>query len=146
MNGAKGKTIIMAFGTFDFLHQGHLHFFKQARSLAKNPFLVVSVARGLNVKKIKGKSPLLSEKKRAQGVKNSGLVDKVVLGGKSNYLAHILKEKPAIIALGYDQSAYTKNLKQNLAAKGLQVSIKRLKSHKPHLYKSSILKKTAKLL
>ena len=41
----------MVFGTFDILHQGHLDFFKQARKLVANPFLVVSVARDVNVKK-----------------------------------------------------------------------------------------------
>jgi cytidyltransferase-like protein len=48
------KTIVMVFGTFDFLHKGHLNFFKQARSLAKNPYLIASVARDYNVKRIKG--------------------------------------------------------------------------------------------
>ncbi len=146
MKSTDKKTVIMAFGTFDFLHKGHLHFFQQARKLANNPFLVVSIARDINVEKIKGKKPVLSEKKRAQGVKNTGLVDKVVLGDKSGYLSHILEEKPAIIVLGYDQFAYTQNLKQNLAAKGLNVTIKRLKSHKPHLYKSSILKLVKKMV
>ena len=47
------KVKIMAFGTFDILHAGHLNFFKQARKLSKYPFLIVSVARDVNVKKIK---------------------------------------------------------------------------------------------
>ncbi len=137
---------IMVFGTFDFLHKGHLDFFKQARKLAKNPFLIVSIARDSNVNKIKGKKPILSEKKRAQEVKSTGLVDKVVLGGKSSYLPHILKEKPNIIALGYDQSAYTENLQTSLMDKGLAVVIKRLKAYNPHLYKSSILKQKRKMV
>ncbi len=140
------KTKIMVFGTFDFLHKGHLNFFKQARKLAKNPFLVVSIARDSNVNKIKGKKPILSEKKRAQEVKTIGFVDKVVLGGKNSYLPHILKEKPNIIALGYDQSAYTQNLKTALATKGLVVVIKRLKGYNPHIYKSSILKNKRKMV
>ena len=28
----------MVFGTFDFLHKGHLNFFKQARKLSAHPF------------------------------------------------------------------------------------------------------------
>ncbi len=134
------QSKIMVFGTFDFLHKGHLDFFRQARSLAQEPFLVVSIARDVNVKKIKGSFPLYNEKQRLVTVAGCKLVDRALLGGLRNYLTHIVKEKPQIIALGYDQSAYTKTLKQDLKALGLRVKIVRLKAHKPHLYKSSILK------
>ena len=130
----------MVFGTFDFLHKGHLDFFKQARSLSQKPFLIVSIARDQNVKKIKRKSPLYNEQERLASVAGSKLVDKAVLGGLRNYLSHIVKERPQIIALGYDQSSYTKGLKHELMVRGLHVKIVRLKAHRPHLYKSSILK------
>ena len=130
----------MVFGTFDILHKGHLDFFKQARKLALNPFLIVSVARDANVKKIKGQNPASKELVRISKVKKCPLVDKVILGGVKSYLPHILKERPQIIALGYDQVAYVKNLKWLLGKKGLIVEIKRLKSHNPQIYKSSLLK------
>jgi len=133
------KTRIMVFGTFDVLHKGHLHFFKQARALSRNPYLIVSVARNINVKKIKGREPKNSEKKRLTIVRASKLVDKAVLGGLKNHIPHILKEKPKIIALGYDQKTYVSNLKKDLTKRGLNVKIKRLKAYKRNLYKSSIL-------
>lgn len=134
------KQTIMVFGTFDGLHKGHIDFFKQARAKSKNPFLVVSIARDMNVKKIKGKLPHNSESKRLLLVKRNKLVDKVVLSGKSNYLPHIVKEKPDIIALGYDQKNYTKNLRKDLQKRGLKTKIVRLKPHKEHIYKNSLLK------
>ncbi len=134
------KNKIMVFGTFDFLHQGHLNFFKQARRLAKNPFLVVSIARKTNVLKIKGHLPAQSEKQRLAAVKRSGLANKVVLGGTISYLPHILKERPDIIALGYDQVFYVDNLKADLAKSGLHPKIVRLKAYKPTIHKSSLLK------
>jgi FAD synthetase len=134
-------TKIMVFGTFDLLHKGHLHFFKQARKLAKKPCLIVSVARDKNVRKIKGKKPQLSEKRRLALVKNSKFVDKAVLGALGDYVGHIIKQNPAIIALGYDQKAYTKGLKAILKKSGLIVKIKRLKAYKPLVYKSSFFKK-----
>ncbi len=133
------KTRIMVFGTFDILHKGHLNFFKQARGLSNNPFLIVSVARDRNVKKIKGHKPANSEQTRLKFVALSDLVNKAVLGGVKNHLPHILKAKPSIIALGYDQTVYVKNLKQDLTKAGLNVKVKRLKAFKPHLYKSSKL-------
>jgi FAD synthetase len=135
------KTKIMVFGTFDILHKGHLNFFKQARKFSQNPYLIVSVGRDANVKKIKGKLPQNSEKSRAKQVKKSKLAEKVILGSKSNYLFNILKEKPEIIVLGYDQTTYTKNLKSLLAKKGLGVKIKRLKAYKPNIYKTSLMRK-----
>jgi len=133
------KVKIMVFGTFDVLHKGHLDFFKQARSLSASPYLIVSVARDVNVKRIKGFGPKNCESSRLKAIQNCPLVDEALLGGERAYLTHILAEKPAIIALGYDQKAYTKDLKSVLAKKGLGVKIARLKPFKPHLYKSSLI-------
>jgi cytidyltransferase-like protein len=137
----KGKTKIMVFGTFDGLHRGHLNFFKQAKNLAKEPYLIVSIARDKNVAKIKGQKPILNEKKRLGLVKKCGLADKVVLSGLKNYLPHILKEKPDFLGLGYDQRDYIKNLKRDLWSRGLNVKIVRLKPFKEKIYKNSLLKK-----
>ena len=131
----------MLFGTFDGVHKGHLAFFKQARGLAENPYLIISIARDKNVHKIKNIQPVFSEKERMALIKKSALVDKAVLGGIKDHVPHIVKEKPDIIALGYDQSAYVKNLKKDLKNKGLLVKIVRLKPYKEHIYKNSLLKK-----
>lgn len=131
----------MVFGTFDVLHRGHLNFFKQARGLSKNPYLIVSVARDKNVKRIKGRGPTLKELKRLSSIKKISLVDKAVLGGLGSHLPHIFKERPQIIALGFDQKAYVKNLKVDLKKGGLAVTIRRLKPYKRHIYRSSLIKK-----
>jgi FAD synthetase len=134
------KTKIMVFGTFDVLHKGHLNFFKQARKLAKKPYLIVSTARDVNVKKIKGHKPRFNERQRLLAIKKYKLVDKAVLGGVRGYISHILKEKPAIIALGYDQKAYVKGLKILLEKRGINVQIIRLRAFYPKKYKSSLVK------
>lgn len=135
------KTKIMLFGTFDGLHEGHLNFFKQARELADDVFLIACIARDKNVFKIKNKKTILLENKRKSLVKRCNLIDKVVLGNLDNYLSQILKEKPDIIALGYDQKVFVKELKDYIKKKKLDIKIVRLKSHKPHIYKNSLLRK-----
>lgn len=136
----------MLFGTFDGLHSGHLNFFTQARRLTKdNPFLIISVARDKNVFKIKGAWPQFSEKERVELVRNTRLADKVVLGGLKSYLPHIIKNNPEIIALGYDQRAYVKNLRKDLKNKGLKIQIRRLKAYKPNIFKNSLLRKNIKI-
>ena len=117
-----------------------MSFFKQARSLAREPFLVVSVARDENVKKIKGDYPIKNEMERMALIKKCGLVDKVIMSGLKNHIPHILKESPHIIALGYDQMEYVKNLEKDLKEKGLLVKIIRLKPYKENIYKNKFLK------
>jgi FAD synthetase len=134
------KTKIMVFGTFDVIHKGHLHFFKQARKLSRRPFLIVSVSRDANAKKIKGQMPLHNEKYRLKNVANCPLVNKAILGGAKSYLPHIIKEKPQIIGLGYDQSAYVGGLRAKLLQSGVKVKIARLRPFKQKIYKTSLLK------
>ena len=133
----------MVFGTFDGLHSGHRHFFRQAKSLSepKQAFLIVSIARDKNVFKIKKIFPNLNEIKRMKLVKKSSLPDKVVLSGLTNHLPHIIKEHPDIIALGYDQTHYVKNLKKDLKNKGVSIKIIRLKPYKANIYKNRLLKR-----
>ena len=119
----------MVFGAFDILHPGHLDFLKQAKKLGR--YLIVSVARDKNVKKVKGVAPVFSEKERLQNIRALKIVDRVVLGGISDPMPHIKKEKPDVIALGYDQGDYLDNLQD------LKIKTVRLKAFKPGAYKSS---------
>ncbi|MBU0998871.1 adenylyltransferase/cytidyltransferase family protein [Patescibacteria group bacterium] len=138
------KTVekkIMVFGTFDGLHLGHINFFKQAKNLTKNSFLIVSIARDKNVLRIKGKYPDKNEQDRITLVKKCKLVDQVVLSGIKNHLPHIVKMCPDIIALGYDQKAYVHNLKKDLKNKGILIKIMRLRPFKRAVYKNHLLKK-----
>ncbi len=130
----------MVFGTFDGVHKGHLDFFKQTKKLAPKSFLIVSVARDVNVLKIKGRLPSLDEKKRIALIKKYKIIDKTVLSGIKNHIPHIARERPDIIALGYDQKNYIKNLKRDLKNKGILVKIVRLKPYKEKIYKNNLLK------
>lgn len=130
----------MIFGTFDGVHKGHLDFFKQAKKLTTKSFLIVSIARDKNVLKIKGKLPTLNEKKRIILIKKCKMVNKVVLSGVKDHIPHIVKESPDIIALGYDQKAYVKNLKKDLKNEGVLVKIVHLKPYKEKIYKNNLLK------
>lgn len=137
----KKLTKVMIFGTFDDLHQGHLNFFKQAKNFIKNSFLIASIARDKNVLRIKGVYPDKNERERMALVKKCKLIDQVVLSGVKSHIPHIVKISPDIIALGYDQKAYVKNLKKDLKDKGILVKIVRLKPYKEKIYKTHLLKK-----
>lgn len=130
----------MVFGTFDVLHAGHEHFFVQARALAKEPYLIASVARDLVAVRIKGSSPRHHESERLATVAAHPLVDKAVLGDEVGYVRHIVEEKPDVIALGYDQHGeYVDHLEKDLEEAELLVRVVRLKPHRPDVYKTSKL-------
>ncbi len=131
---------VMVFGTFDIIHPGHENFFRQARAIAKNPYLIVSVARDVNVARIKSFQPRHSEIERRDAVARHPLVDRAVLGDAERYIEHIRTNMPDAIALGYDQSGeYVDHLEEDLRAAGLHTKIVRLKAFKPDIYKTSKL-------
>lgn len=138
---SKEVTRIMVFGTFDMVHAGHAHFFKQARALALKPYLIVSIARDKNVTRIKGERPRKGEADRMRLVKRNKLVDEVVLGQEDGYIEHILETNPDIIALGYDQKGeYVSRLERDLHnARAAHIRVVRLQPHQPEVYKTSKL-------
>jgi FAD synthetase len=131
---------IMVFGTFDMLHEGHLDLFRQARALALEPQLIVSIARDESAERIKGTAPKHNELERQKMVEACELVDEVVLGDRIGYMEHIIAARPDVIALGYDQAGeYVKELQAELDTAGLTTQIVRLKPYKPEIYKTSKL-------
>lgn len=135
-------TRIMVFGTFDMIHAGHEDFFRQARALADNPFLIVSVARAAAAARHRGAAPQRSERVRLSVIRAHALVDKAVLGDKRGYLSHIVREAPDIIALGYDQRGeYVEGLRKDLRAAGLTIRIVRLNAFRPKTFKTSKLRR-----
>ncbi len=132
----------MVFGTFDMLHEGHLDLFRQACALVPDPHLIVSIARDVSARRIKGTQPRHSELERMKLVEACPLADEVVLGDREGYIDHIVVERPDIIALGYDQSGeYVQELQAELAKADLETRIVRLKPFKPEIYKTSKLQK-----
>ena len=135
----KRKIRVMVYGTFDILHPGHLNFLRQAKRLGD--FLIVSVSRDVNAKKFKGYYPVFGEKERLAIVSSLKYVDQAVLGGRSHYLAHTLKLKPDIVALGYDQRAYERHLRADIKSGKLKARLVRLAPYQSGKYKSTRYKK-----
>ncbi len=133
-------TRIMVFGTFDMIHGGHEDFFRQARALASDPHLIVSVARDASAARIKGRQPRRAERERLAAVAAHALVDEAVLGDERGYMEHVARSRPDIIALGYDQGGeYVRDLEKDLHDAGLATRVVRLAAFKPDVYKTSKL-------
>lgn len=130
----------MIFGTFDMIHEGHVDLFRQARALAQNPHLIVSVARDSVASRVRGYAPRQTEIQRRANLAAHELVDEAVLGDAVGYMRHITKCAPAIIALGYDQRGeYVDSLEADLKKCGLTVRVVRLKPYNTDVFKTSKL-------
>lgn len=127
---------VMAFGTFDNVHLGHIFFLKKAKKLGD--YLIVVIARDKTVAIVKKKSSRHSENDRLKSINDLGIADSVVLGSLTNKFELLLAENPDVLALGYDQSFFTQQLKKILPN---TTSIVRIDSFKPEIYKSSKLAK-----
>ena len=130
----------MVFGTFDMIHKGHEDLFRQARALALEPYLIVSVARDASAERVKGMRPRIGEEERRQALATHPLVDEAVLGDAEGYMPHIIATRPDVIALGYDQEGeYVERLADDLRRAGLATKVVRLHAFEPETHKTSKL-------
>ena len=129
---------VMAFGSFDILHEGHKHYLREAKSYGD--YLIVVVARDLNILKFKGRGPRNNERHRLNEVKELDFVDKAVLGHKDDILEVLDEFKPDIICLGYDQKTVDEEkLREETEKRKIKAGIIRARPYKEHIYKSSKL-------
>jgi FAD synthetase len=134
----KKPKIVMAFGTFDVLHEGHRHFLRAAGKFGR---LVVVVARDKTVNELKGEMPMHGERSRLKAINGLGFVDRAVLGSEGGDKYEIVREiKPDVICLGYDQTYFAGGLEKELEGMGIKAEIVRLRPYKPHIFKTSIIK------
>ncbi len=129
---------IMVFGTFDVLHEGHLHLFREAKKYGN--FLIAVIARDETVLKVKGRLPEQKQKERLRQVSKIEYVDKVCLGYSDDKYKVIKKFRPDIIVFGYDQFVFTQTIPKLLIDLKLDTKIIRLDSFKPEIFKSSLIK------
>jgi len=126
---------VMIFGTFDIFHIGHLKFIKQAKELGDK--LIVVISRDNNVRKIKNKKPVHNEQQRKEILNSIKYIDKAILGNKDDVYKVIKKNKPDIIALGYDQSHFVDKLDSKLKEFNLNTKVVRLEPYREDKFKSS---------
>jgi len=127
---------VIAFGSFDILHEGHKHYLKEAKGFGD--YLIVVVARDENIMRFKGHKPKNDENYRLGKVKELDFIDEVVLGHKDDILKVLEEFKPEVICLGYDQKTVDEgSLRKELKKRNLKAEIVRAKPYKEDVYKSS---------
>lgn len=104
---------VMAFGTFDGLHEGHRAFLKEARACGDH--LTVVVARDHIVSALKGRFPKIDFRRRCKALMQQEGVDGVVGSDPDLGSWRVLQDcKPDVIAIGYDQTRLKESLESHL--------------------------------
>ena len=118
---------VMATGTFDLLHLGHIYFLKEAKKLGEK--LSVVVATDTTVRRLKHE-PVNPEKIRLNLIKELKIVDEAFLGHEDDMYEIVKEIKPDIIALGYDQIHDEKSIMSELKKRKINADVVRLSEYK----------------
>ena len=137
---------VLAFGTFDALHIGHLKYLEQAKQIASKGQLYVIVSRDINAEKAKGRTLVHDENERLAIIQSLRFVDVALLGEKENIFDSVKKVNPDIVVLGYDQQPSNDILKEKFIKNDIKAKVVRANPYKETTKKSSKIRKTLKLI
>ena len=115
---------VLATGTFDLLHPGHLLYLSKARALGDELFVIV--ARDSMIKH--KPKPIVPEKQRLTMVRALRMVDAAMLGSETDMFLPLREIKPDIIALGKNQFFNENELETKLVARGIKVKVMRVQA------------------
>ncbi len=112
---------VVAQGTFDILHPGHLHYLREAAAMGDE--LHVVVARSDNV--THKAPPVVPDEQRREMLAALDPVDHARLGHPDDIFVPIEEIEPDVIALGYDQHHDEDAIAAALAERGIDAEVRR---------------------
>ncbi|NLX49326.1 MAG: FAD synthase [Methanospirillum sp.] len=107
-------TRVVATGTFDLLHPGHLYYLEESRRLGDELFVIV--ARDANVKH--KPRPVVPEDQRLAMVRALKPVDGARLGDPVDMFRPVEELSPDVITIGWNQHFDERGLSSALEARG----------------------------
>lgn len=126
---------VMAQGTFDLLHPGHIHYLKKSAELGEE--LIVVIARDSRASK--HKDLIFDEEERREIIDALDSVNKAVLGAENDIYTKVKEIDPDIITLGHDQHHDENEVKKMAEnATGKEIKVERIEEH--GYYSSSQIK------
>jgi FAD synthetase len=124
----KKKRVVLASGTFDLLHLGHVRFLEEAKKAGgKDSELLVIVARDSTVKARKGKKPIMPEDQRRALVESLKVVDEAILGWEDFSINKVIERiKPDVIAVGHDQDGIENEVLKAIEEKKVGIEVAKI--------------------
>lgn len=118
---------VLAQGTFDILHPGHIHYLREAAAMGDE--LHVIVARDENV--THKRKPVLPGRQRRDTVAALEMVDYARLGHREDIFVPVREIGPDVIVLGHDQHHDESTITARLEAEGIDCDVRRASGREP---------------
>ncbi|MDI9633203.1 MAG: FAD synthase [Methanolinea sp.] len=113
---------VVATGTFDILHPGHLYYLEESKRLGDELYVIVARDRNVRHKP----KPVIPETQRLKMVAALRVVDHAVLGDLHDMFRPIMEIRPHVITFGYDQHFDEEKIRRELEARGLSPLLVRI--------------------
>lgn len=117
---------VLATGTFDILHPGHVLYLSKARELGDELYVIVARSSMVRHKP----KPVIPDEQRLKMVSALKVVDKAILGSESDMFEPIREIRPDIIVLGYDQTFDPATLEKELRERNIDARVMRISDSK----------------
>ena len=113
---------VVATGTFDIIHPGHIYYLEESGKLGNE--LHVIVARDANVRH--KPRPVIGEAQRLRVVRALRMVDSARLGHETDMFRPVEEIDPAVITLGFNQHFSEEELATALEERGIRARVVRI--------------------
>ena len=112
---------VVAQGTFDLLHPGHVHYLREAAGHGDELHVIVARRRNVSHKD----PPVLPDRQRRDVVAALDPVDYAYLGHPRDFLVPIEEIDPDAIVLGHDQHHDAGAVREALDGRGIDCEVRR---------------------
>ncbi|GAB3678585.1 adenylyltransferase/cytidyltransferase family protein [Halopiger thermotolerans] len=118
---ADEPTRVVAQGTFDLLHPGHVHYLEEAAAMGDELHVIVARAENITHKP----DPVLPDAQRRDTVAALEAVDRARLGHPEDFSVPIEAIDPDVLVLGHDQHHDEADVAAMLAEWGIDCRVER---------------------
>lgn len=119
MTDTDATTRVVAQGTFDILHPGHVHYLREAKAMGDELHVIIACARNVNHKP----DPVVPGPQRVEMVEALDPVDHARLGDCEDIFVPIEEIDPSVIVLGHDQHHEADEIRTELAARNIDCEV-----------------------
>ncbi len=116
---------VLATGTFDILHPGHLLYLEEAKKLGDELWVIVACSSMVNHKP----KPVLPDDQRLKMVAALKVVDHAVIGNNHDMFKPLEDIRPDIVVLGHDQHFNAEQLEEKIRDRGINAKVVRVTAY-----------------